>query len=186
MQGLRFCAASVECGGDARGMAVLQKILDVLPLNEETAPLPARAREPARPLHAGRPARIPLPGARHVARRHGDHRPGERQGGRARGRLYRSCRPARRHDHPRSAERLCDVDRRDAAQARQARRAAHLARQPPDPRPAGRPPPRPHRAAQSALHHDPAGRHRRSSAASSTCRCRAPRSRASSGPRSAR
>src|SRR3954449_7831938 len=35
MQGLRFCAASPGMRRRSRGMAVLQKILDVLPLNDE-------------------------------------------------------------------------------------------------------------------------------------------------------
>ena len=45
-----------------------------------------------------------------------------------------------------AAERLRHDDLGDAAKARQARRPAHLARQPQHPQPAGRPPPRPFRA----------------------------------------
>ena len=95
-------------------------------------------------------------------------------------------RPARRRDRAPVPERLCDDDRGDAAQARQARRPAHLARQPPHPQPAGRPPPRPYRAAQPGGPPDPAERRQHRRAGSSTSRCRAPRSRPTSGPRSAR
>ena len=77
-------------------------------------------------------------------------------------------------DRAHAREWLCHDDLGDLAQARQARRPAHLARQPPHPQPAGRPPPRPLRAAQPDRAADPAERHQRHRAASSTCRCRAP------------
>ena len=77
---------------------------------------------------------------------------------RTRYRLCRSSGPARRPRRAQLPERLCDDDLGDAAQARQARRAADLARQSPHPRPAGRPPPRPCRAAQSGQPLDPAER----------------------------
>ena len=112
--------------------------------------------------------------------------PVARQGGRARHRLCRSRRPARGRDRAPIPERLRHDHRGDPAQARQARRPAHLARQPSHPRPAGRPPPRPCHAAQSGRAPDPAERRQRSPAASSTSRNRAPRSRPTSGPRSAR
>ena len=104
---------------------------------------------------------------------------------RARHRLCRPRRPARRHRRAAFPERLRDDDRGDPAQARQARGPAHLARQPSHPRPAGRPPPRPCGAAQSGGAPDPAERHQHRRARHRHLVSRAAPSRPTSGRRSA-
>ena len=90
-----------------------------------------------------------------------------RQSGRAGDRLCRSSRPARGQDRAHARQRLRHDDRGDLAQARQARRPAHLARQPAYPQSAGRPPPRPLHPAQGDGAADPAERQQ----------CRLPRHR---------
>ena len=82
-------------------MAVLQKILDVLPLNEEQRRFQrVRVNLLGRYMLADRrefPCQVidMSPGGMAVVA------PGQRQARRTRDRLCRSCRPARRHDRPR-------------------------------------------------------------------------------------
>ena len=79
-------------------------------------------------------------------------------------------------------ERLRNDDRDHAAQTRQARGPADLARQPPHPQSAGRPPPRPCHAAQSRGPPDPAERHQYRGPGDRRLAVRALRLRPTSGP----
>ena len=72
--------------------------------------------------------------------------------------LCRSSRPARRATLPAFQNGFAMTISATARKARQARRPAHLARQPPYSRPAGRPPPWPYGAAQPGRPPDPAER----------------------------
>ena len=127
-------------------MALAQRLPSSGELERGAPALPARAGQSARPLHAGRPREYPCqvvnmsPGGMALIA------PVTGTGGRARHRLCRPSRPARRQDRAHVPERLRDDRFGDAAQARQARRPAHVARQPPHAGLARRPPPRPLRA----------------------------------------
>ena len=140
-------------------MALPQPKSHIAAARRGTPAPPARPRQPARPLHAGGSPRISLPGRQHVARRHGADRAGCRQRRRARHRLCRPSRPPGRPDRAAAPERLRHDDLGDPAQARHARRPAHLARQPQHPQPAGRSPPRPFRAEDRRRPPDHAERH---------------------------
>ena len=121
----------------------------------------ARQGQPARPLYAGRPARVPLPGHQHVARRHGADRAGRRAHRASASSPMSIISAGSKARSPAVRERLRHDDLGDRAQARQARRPAHLARQPAHPQSAGRPPPRPLHPAQSDGAADPAERRQR-------------------------